>query len=309
MSRNYNPEWVWGPPRLWLLSASFLSRHRRGILVLPRHRSRLLFRRRLGTVGRFWMGMGTRLVWRANPVEWQLSSIAMDSTIIMAAWAAFGRTIPGIGWVFHIRIAPWRVVSVAAGVVAAGFRGAAAFRGGAGRVPGVEQKVSRSEAARWRSAARWTFVRSSRAPAVIAPLAEFKTEAPRECKAITDSPAWGIPASAAVAEDSAVAAVSAVAVDSTVVAEAGDNMTTRIFTLAICGCWLPQCAEPQTPLNRAAAPELRRLPKDSAEDVRIARSGHSSTDRRGVEERCGHSESSIGIVGQRHSHFRRSQAG
>ncbi len=63
------------------------------------------------------------------------------------------------------------------------------------------------------------------AAAVIAPLAEFKTEAPPECRAITDSPAWGAPAVDSVeAEDSAVVeAVSAVVVDAVAVGEAGDR--------------------------------------------------------------------------------------
>ena len=94
------------------------------------------------------MGLGTRLVWRANPAEWQLLPSLWIQRLSSAASAAPGLTILAIGSVFRIRIAPSRVVSVARRefVVRRIPRGEAAVRGGEGfrgakRVAVVKQVV------------------------------------------------------------------------------------------------------------------------------------------------------------------------
>ena len=117
-----------------------------------------------------------------------------------------------------------------------------------------------------------------------------------------DSPAWATPASVAVAEDSvaAVAEDSTVAVDSTVAAEAGGNMTTRTFMIAIFAALQCSVAQSPAPVRHPAAAQKTFDSPDAATQALIdaASKNDIATLERGV-----------GIVGQRHSHFRRPQAG
>lgn len=84
-----------------------------------------------------------------------------------------------------------------------------------------------------------------------------------------DSRAWVTPASAAVVEDSEAAVLAAGAVDSMVVAEAGGNMTTRIFTSTMFGllavsAWAQAPAKPAAH-SKAAAPKVAQTMFDSPE--------------------------------------------
>jgi hypothetical protein len=124
----------------------------------------------------------------------------------MEAWAAFGPMIRVIGSVFRIRIVLSRVVSEA-GSARAVRLDSAGEKPLAGEVLLVVEKPSVAErlhvaeklhvAERLHAAEKPRAeerrddrsLQPSAAAAVIAPLAEFRTGAPRGCKAITDSPA------------------------------------------------------------------------------------------------------------------------
>src|SRR5580658_1018958 len=101
---------------------------------------------------------------------------------------------------------------------------------------------------------------------VIALSAVSKMGAPRAWRAIMDSRAWVTRASAAVVEDSEAAVLAAGAVDSMVVAEAGGNMTTRIFTstmfaLLAASAWAQAPAKPAAPSK--PAPKVTQTMFDS----------------------------------------------
>jgi hypothetical protein len=141
-------------------------------------------------------------------------SIVMDLMISIAAWAAFGRTIPSIGWACPIPIARWPTALAArqdsAAPPASGALKAFTVPKAAGLPKEIVRRVVLNRAL--------DFHRGPLSK-ITALLAVSRTEAPRACKATTDFPAWDIPASA-VAADSVVAAE---AEGFTVAAEAGDK--------------------------------------------------------------------------------------
>jgi hypothetical protein len=103
-----------------------------------------------------------------------------------------------------------------------------------------------------------------RSAKVIALSAESKMAALRAWRAIMDSLAWVTRASAAAEEDSAAAGA---VVDSMVVAEAGGNMTTRIFAstmfaLLAVSAWAQAPAKPTAP-SKPAAPKVTQTMFDS----------------------------------------------
>ena len=108
-----------------------------------------------------------------------------------------------------------------------------------------------------------------RSAKVIALSAVSKMAVLRAWRAIMDSRAWVTQASAAAVEDSEAAVLAVGAVDSMVVAEAGGNMTTRIFTstmfaLLAVSAWAQAPAKPTSP-SKPAAPKVTQTMFDSAE--------------------------------------------
>ncbi len=99
---DYNPEWVWGPPVYGFYPPLFYPGINVGFWILPWHRSWVLLRRRLGALGRFWMGMGAGLVRRPNLFERpflpslripRLSSGVRRGSLGARSWSSIGRAV------------------------------------------------------------------------------------------------------------------------------------------------------------------------------------------------------------------------
>jgi len=111
----------------------------------------------------------------------------MDLTTFTGAWGESGPTTPVIGWAYRMGIAPLLIVSEADSELAVRPDSVVEKPLAAEDLLGVEKPAVAEKPL------VEMLPRDGRSlqpiGAVIAPLAEFRTEAPRGCRAITDSPA------------------------------------------------------------------------------------------------------------------------
>jgi hypothetical protein len=179
---------------------------------------------------------------------------------IIRALAALGLTIPAIGLVFRIRIerSP-AVLEARRDIAGRRISGVTVQPGAAKDLEGVRRNVEAPSAAEAHLPSG--HLRQKTVVAATAPLAESKTATRRACRATTDSRVSAAPAvlvaAASAAEDSEAVVV---AVDSTVAAEAEDNMTARIFTWTAFAVMVGG-AFAQTPQAAAAKPVAAGQPE------------------------------------------------